>query len=97
MYRERPEWHVRLLVHEVVYDKPQSRMRLGLVPFQDFDWPIDQFSPGLPSVQSGCPSRSIERTFQIRFRLPPPTRKPRRWRRRPPMASEARGTSASKW
>lgn len=39
---------IRLLVREVVYDKPQSRVRLGLVAFQDFEWPpIDRFSLSL--------------------------------------------------
>jgi|GEM_PF-6373890 len=30
-----------------------------------------------------CPSHLIERTFRARFFLPPATRKPRRWWRRP--------------
>lgn len=39
---------IRLLVREVVYDKPQSRVRLGLVAFQDYEWPsIDRFSLSL--------------------------------------------------
>ena len=35
-------------IEEVVYAKPQSRVRLGLVAFQDYEWPpIDRFSLSL--------------------------------------------------
>lgn len=35
---------IRLVIREIIYDKPQSRVRLGLVCFQDFEWDLAQFS-----------------------------------------------------
>jgi len=34
---------IRLVVMEAVYDKAQSVMRLGLLPFQSFDWPQERY------------------------------------------------------
>ncbi|MDD5657916.1 MAG: hypothetical protein PHF00_11765, partial [Elusimicrobia bacterium] len=33
---------VGLVLLEAVYDKAQSELRLGLLPFQSFDWPLEE-------------------------------------------------------
>ncbi|MFA5138378.1 MAG: recombinase family protein [Elusimicrobiota bacterium] len=33
---------IRLVLLEAVYDRAQSELRLGLLPFQSFDWPLEE-------------------------------------------------------
>ncbi|MHB2025156.1 MAG: recombinase family protein [Elusimicrobiota bacterium] len=42
---------VHLMIKEVVYDKPQSRVRLGFVTFQDYEWEPAQFSLSLDTCK----------------------------------------------
>lgn len=47
---------IRLIVKEVVYDKAQSRVRLGLRAFQGYEWPdLDQFSHTLDTSTKWLP------------------------------------------
>lgn len=41
---KRKKEFIRLLVTEVVLDRPGGVVKLGLLAFQGFEWPIDQFS-----------------------------------------------------
>lgn len=54
---------IRLLIKDVIYDKPQSRVRLGFVTFQDCEWEPAQFSLSLDTCQEWLPETDVIRTW----------------------------------
>jgi len=52
---------IRLVVMEAVYDKAQSVMRLGLLPFQSFDWPQERYGANFVDCIKALPVSKFDR------------------------------------
>ena len=74
---------MHLFIDGITYDGVNGRLALKLPSLPPLELNVEDLRARANSVKIGCLSHLIERTFQVRFRLPLLTRKPRRWRRRP--------------